>query len=104
MFRRHVAHLTICAAVRQFRVPSRLPPAPARPPRQPKGQPVDGSLDAGRSQRKPLQKESRKLDARAVQSRLSIQMAAGGVDSKAGNFLRMATLAESSGARAKYAT
>lgn len=31
-------------------------------------------------------------------------MAAGGVDSKAGNFLRMATLAESSGARAKYAT
>jgi len=31
-------------------------------------------------------------------------MAAGGVDSKAGNFLRKATLAESSGARAKYAT
>ena len=31
-------------------------------------------------------------------------MAAGGVDSKAGNLLRMATLAESSGARAKYAT
>ena len=31
-------------------------------------------------------------------------MAAGGVDNKAGNFLRKATLAESSGARAKYAT
>jgi tetratricopeptide (TPR) repeat protein len=31
-------------------------------------------------------------------------MAAGGVDSKAGNLLRMATLAESAGARAKYAT
>src|SRR5689334_17433228 len=110
-------HVTTCTAGRQIPVHAdgtrvralargRAPPAARGDAAEwPKGRGSAAALDAARSRRKPLVKsvENWTLEQARVVSSFAA-MAPNGVDGKAGDFLRKATLAESSGARAKYAT